>query len=203
MRMRVLALIVLLGALGVLSGTALAQEGAGVGVNVGSIQVDEPLSPGGTYRIPPVGVINTGHVASSYSVRITYRFEQEQLEPPEDWFTFSPSEFRLEPADLETVRISVNLPITARPGDYFAFVEAFPVRETEQERGVSLSVAAATRLTFTVEPSNVFSAAFLWVLHHFRDWSPWSYIVLGLVLASIAGFLIIKVFKVRIRLERA
>ena len=201
MRIRLFGLILLLAALGGLSGSAFAQEG--VGVNVGKIQVDEPVAPGGTYHIPPVGVINTGHDPSDYSMRIIYQHEQEEEEPPEEWFTFHPDRFRLEPGQLENVRITLKLPVTARPGDYFAFLEAFSVRETDQQGGVALSVAAATRLNFTVEPSNVFSGAFLWVLHRFRDWSPWSYTVLGIVLASIAGFLIIKVFKVRIRLERA
>ena len=201
MRIRLFGLILLLAALGGLSGSAFAQEG--VGVNVGKIQVDEPVAPGGTYHIPPVGVINTGHDPSDYSMRIIYQHEQEEEEPPEEWFTFHPDRFRLEPGQLENVRITLKLPVTARPGDYFAFLEAFSVRETDQQGGVALSVAAATRLNFTVEPSNVFSGAFLWGLHRFRDWSPWSYTVLGIVLASIAGFLIIKVFKVRIRLERA
>lgn len=201
MRIRLSGLILLLAALGGFSGSAFAQEG--VGVNVGKIQVDEPVAPGGTYHIPSVGVINTGHDPSDYSLRIIYQHEQEEEEPPEEWFTFHPDRFRLEPGQLENVRITLKLPLTARPGDYFAFLEAYSVRDTEQQGGVALSVAAATRLNFTVEPSNVFSGAFLWVLHHFRDWSPWSYTVLGIVLASVAGFLIIKVFKVRIKLERA
>ena len=201
MRIRLFGLILLLAALGGLSGSAFAQEG--VGVNVGKIEVDEPVAPGGTYHMPPVGVINTGHDPSDYSLRIIYQHEQEEEEPPEEWFTFHPDRFRLEPGQLENVRITLRLPLTARPGDYFAFVEAFSVRDADQQGGVALSVAAATRLSFTVEPSNVFSGAFLWVLHHFRDGSPWSYTVLGIVLAAIAGFLMIKVFKVRIKLERA
>lgn len=201
MRIRLSGLILLLAALGGLSGSAFAQEG--VGVNVGKIQVDEPVAPGGTYHMPPVGVINTGHDPSDYSLRIIYQHQQEDEEPPEEWFTFHPDRFRLEPGQLENVRITLRLPLTARPGDYFAFIEAFSVRDADQQGGVALSVAAATRLTFTVEPSNVFSGVFLWVLHHFRDWSPWSYTGLGIVLASVAGFLIIKVSKVRIKLERA
>ncbi len=46
---------------------AVAQEGVGVGVNVGSIEVDESLLSGDSYRLPSVGVVNTGHVASDYA----------------------------------------------------------------------------------------------------------------------------------------
>lgn len=197
-----LTLLLLLVFVGLMSGTAAGQ--AGVGVNVGNIQVDEPLAPGGTYQIPSVGVINTGHDPAEYSLRIIYRHEQEELEPPEEWFAFHPDRFRLEPGLLQNVGISLRLPVTARPGDYFTFVEAYPLptEEASEEGGVVIGIAAATKLNFTVEPSNPFSAAFLWTFHRFRDWSPWSYSVLGIVLGSIAGFLFIKVFKVRIRFER-
>ena len=199
MRTRLLLVLGLLIAAGLISATAWAQEG--VGVNVGKIQVDEPLAPGGTYRIPAVGVINTGHESSGYRVRITYLSGQQELQPPEDWFSFGPETFTLEPGTTENVSITLKLPLTARPGDYFAFVEASPV-SNDARGGVAVGIAAATRLNFTVEASNVFSASFLWVFHHFRDWTPWSWIVTTIFAAAIASFVLIKVFKVRIRMER-
>ncbi len=134
MRLRIfMTLVVALGALGAITGAALAQEG--VGVNVGSIEVDEPIAPGGTYRLPSIGVINTGHDPGTYSLRITYLSGQPEMEPAEDWFRFSPDLFVLEPDEAQSVIVSIQLPLTARPGDYFAFVEAFPVRETEEGVG--------------------------------------------------------------------
>ena len=87
-------------------GTALAQ--AGVGVNVGKIQVDETISPGGSYTLPSIGVINTGHDSSEYGLRITYRSEQEELKPPEDWFSFNPDRFRLEANKAQNVDINLS-----------------------------------------------------------------------------------------------
>ena len=108
------------------TGTALGQ--AGVGVNVGEIQIDETVAPGGGYTLPSIGVINTGHGPADYSLRITYRNRQEELEPSEDWFSFSPSRFHLEANESQNVQIKLELPVTAEPGDYFAFIEAYPVR---------------------------------------------------------------------------
>lgn len=199
MRKRLLISLGLLLAMALVSTTASAQED--VGVNVGRIAVDDPIAPGGTYRIPAVGVINTGHDTSSYKVAITYLSGQEELEPPADWFSFNPQQFSLDAGATETVSITVKVPLTARPGDYFAFVEASPIANGD-EGGVALGIAAATRLNFTVEASNVFSASFLWVFHHFRDWSPWSWILVAFLGALIGAFLIVRVFKVRIRMER-
>ncbi len=203
MRLRIfMTLVVALGALGAITGAALAQEG--VGVNVGSIEVDEPIAPGGTYRLPSIGVINTGHDPGTYSLRITYLSGQPEMEPAEDWFRFSPDLFVLEPDEAQSVIVSIQLPLTARPGDYFAFVEAFPVRETEEGGGASVGIAAATKLSFTVEQSNVFNASALWVYHRFQDTSPFSYIGIGLLAAALAAFLLFRVGRVRLRfrLER-
>ena len=50
MRIRLFGLILLLAALGGLSGSAFAQEG--VGVNVGKIEVDEPVAPADGPAVP-------------------------------------------------------------------------------------------------------------------------------------------------------
>ena len=195
-----LLVVALLGTILLLSpGTASAQ--VGVGVNVGKIQVDETVSPGGTYTLPSIGVVNTGHDPSEYSLRITYQFEQEALEPPEDWFSFKPDSFRLEPNQTQSVEIRLKLPLTARPGDYFAFIEAYPI-STGGGGGVTIGIAAATKLNFTVKPSNVFSAAFLWSFHRFRDSSPWSWIVVGILGGLSLGFVVYKFVPLRIQFGR-
>ena len=184
-----------------LPGTALGQ--AGVGVNVGKIQVDETVSPGGSYTLPSIGVINTGHDAAEYSLRIIYEFEQTALEPAEDWFSFNPGRFRLEPNQSQSVEIVLKLPLTVRPGDYFTFIQAYVVSEVGQGDGwVVVGVAAATRLNFTVKPSNVFSASFLWSFHRFRDASPFSWIGVGIVGALVLGFVFYKFVPIRIQVGR-
>ena len=112
MRLMIAVLLALFA--GMIPGSVAAQSG--VGVNVGNIQIDQILSTGGSYNLPSIGVSNTGHDASDYSIRIGFRKDQEELRPSEDWFSFSPHEFRLEPGETHTVSIRVRIPITARSG---------------------------------------------------------------------------------------
>lgn len=183
---------------GLAPGTLSAQ--AGVGVNVGKIQVDEDLAPGGTYHLPSVGVINTGHDASDYSVSISYLADQEQLPPPEDWFSFSPAVFPLEPGETQTVAIRLDIPITARAGDYFALVQASPV--VAESPGVVIGVAAATKLSFTVRPSNPFLGSALWAYYRVSDAAPYSYITAGLLVLLVLGYFGRRRFRIQIRVER-
>ena len=143
-------LVILVVALALVPGAAWAQ--AGVGVNVGTIRVDQDLAPGGIYNLPAIGIINTGKDASDYSVRITYLTDRTEMRPPEDWFSFNPKVFRLEAGEDATVGVSLHVPVAARAGDYFALLEAYPV--PADGAGALISVAAATKLSFTVRPSN-------------------------------------------------
>ena len=180
-----ITLIFLVVALALLPGAAWAQ--AGVGVNVGSIQVDQDLAPGGIYNLPAIGVINTGRESSDYSVRITYLAGRPEMRPSEDWFSFNPPVFRLQPGEDGTVGIRVHVPVAARAGDYFALLEAYPV--PPDGPGGLISVAAATKLSFTVRPSNAFTGALVWSYHRMNDTSPYSYIVLGLLALVTLGLL--------------
>ena len=172
----------------------------GVGVNVGSIQVDEDLAPGATYHLPSIGVINTGHDANDYSVRIGQLADQEELPPPEDWFSFSPAVFPLEPGETQTVGIRLEIPITARPGDYFALVEAFPV--ISDQAGVVIGVAAATKLSFTVRPSNPFLASALWAYYRVNDAAPFSYLGAGLLVLLVLAYIVRRYFHIQFHVER-
>ena len=58
---------------------AVAFAGIGVGVNLGKIEIDEPLKPGGIYNLPIVVVINTGVVGGDYELEITYHQDQPQF----------------------------------------------------------------------------------------------------------------------------
>ncbi len=179
-------------------GTISAQ--AGVGVNLGNIQVDEDLAPGGRYFLPFVGVINTGQEASDYSVRINYRTGQEQLRPPTEWFSFNSSIFHLEAGELDTVSIQIDIPITARPGEYFAHIEAFPVMVDAP--GVVLGVAAATKLSFSVRSSNWFQASWQWLYHRINDAAPYSYFMPGLMLVLTLSYWMRRRLGILIRVER-
>ena len=128
----------------------------GVGVGLGKVQIDEALSPGGIYNLPSLPVLNTGDEDGIYEVEVTYLSEQEQMRPASEWFNFSPQSFPLTAGASQLVDISLTLPVDARPGDYFAFLEAHPVAEGE---GVTIGVAAATKLNFSVKPKGVLGAA--------------------------------------------
>ncbi len=128
----------------------------GVGVGLGKIQIDEELFPGGIYNLPSLPVLNTGDEDGTYEVEVTYLSEQQEMRPAGEWFSFSPQSFPLAAGASQLVDVSLTLPVDARPGDYFAFLEAHPQAEGE---GVTIGVAAATKLNFSVEPKGVLGAA--------------------------------------------
>ena len=179
----------------VISATA-ASAGVGVGVNVARIAVADLLKPGGGYTLPSVGVINTGDQSGDYEVYVTYLHDQPQRRPPGDWFDLQPQRFFLEPNQTQRVAIRLDLPSGAEPGDYFAFLEARPVTETS---GVSIGVAAATKLSFTVQPSSWLAAQRLHVSRFLRDLEPWSYLIEGLILAGALAYAVRRYSPVRVR----
>ena len=168
----------------------------GVGVNLGRIDVQDRLKPGGSYLLPGLGVINTGDEAGNYRLEVTYVEGQNQRRPPPSWLEFTPERFFLAPGQSRTIDIRIELPSGATPGDYFAFIEARPAAEAE---GVTVGVAAATRLTFTVEPSSWLAAQRLRVSRFLRDIEPWSYVVEGLILAGALAYLGRRYSPVRLR----
>jgi len=178
-------------------GTSWAQ--VGVGVNLGKIEVDEPLMPGGIYRLPSVGVINTGHEAGDYEVEVTYMHEQEELKPAAEWLRFDPQTFPLEPGASRAVAITLSVPMNARPGDYFALIEAHPI---VKKSGVAIGVAAATKLYFSVKPANIVAAVRARVTSFLENTSPYSYASLGAVGLIVVIFLFRRYFRIRFRLER-
>ncbi len=196
--MRLVVAVILAVFAGMLPGSVSAQSG--VGVTVGSIQIDQKLSSGGSYNLPSIGVINTGHDASDYSVRISTRADQEELRPSEDWFSFSPEEFFLEPGGTQTVSIRVKIPITARSGDYFALVMASPARA--EDAGVVIGIAAATKLNFTVQSSNRIIGTARWIYTRLSDSSPYSWIIIGLIIVLPLGYWFRKRLRFNISLEK-
>ncbi len=155
----------------------------GVGVTTGSIRVDELLNPGGTYELPAMGVMNTGEVTTRYIMDVTYHTDQKELRPEKDWITFSPSEFYLDPGESQAVGLTVTLPVRTVPGDYFAYLEASPLREDVP--GTRIGVAAATRLYFTVAPANIFQGMYYKTASFMTKYAPWTWVVLALILVAV------------------
>lgn len=177
--------------------SALAKVGVGVGL--GKVEIDEPLSPGGIYNLPSLPVLNTGDEAGDYEVAITYQHEQEQLRPEGAWFSFNPKTFHLEPGGSQKVDISLNLPVKLKPGGYFAYLEAHP---TAKKEGVTIGVAAATKLYFTIKPSGVLGAAIARVTSWFEQNAPYSYWVLAGLIALAVILVLRRFFALELGIRR-
>lgn len=157
----------------------------GVGVGTGKIQVDQPLKAGLIYTLPPLTVLNTGDEPSDYGVGIQYHENQPEIRPLKEWFSFEPSNFYLEPTQVQVVQIKLTLPVTgAKPGDYFAFLQGFPVKKA-QAGSTSVGVAAASKLYFTVAPANFFVGVYYRAASLCNLYAPWSYVVLAVVAAAL------------------
>jgi hypothetical protein len=120
----------------------------GVGVTLGEIVVEDRLAPGGSWELAHLGVLNTGDEPGAYEVTVSYADDAGAKRPPAGWFEFSPSRFDLAAGDSRMVDVQLTLPTGADSGEYFAYLEAHPVTDKE---GVSVSVAAATKVSFTVK----------------------------------------------------
>jgi hypothetical protein len=162
------ALLLLAGA------AAAAQADRGVAVDVGKIEVTQRLTPGGSYALPTIGVSNPGTETSVYLMGLSQMEGQAGLVPPLSWFDFSPPRFALEPGSTQPVRIEIHIPPGAQPGEYEALLQA---RVNLEGAGAQLGAAAAARLSFTVNPSNVVQAWAVKVQTFIRRRAPWSYIV--------------------------
>jgi hypothetical protein len=150
----------------------------GVGVNLGKIDITEKVVPGGVYKLPGIGVVNTGETAMDYQVVAVGMYKPADKQPDPSWFEFVPKTFTLQPGAVQQVYGRMTVPIGAEPGNYFEFLQAHPVVKAS---GISLGVAAATKLSFVVSPSNWFAALWYRVRDLTELYSPWSYIAYGVV----------------------
>jgi len=150
----------------------------GVGVGSGQIEVEEKLKPGMIYELPSIDVLNTGDEEAEYSMSIAYHQDQPEKKPGQEWFTFSPAKFNLKPGEVRKVEMRVKLPLRVQPGDYFAYLEAHPAKTVE--KGL---IAAATKLYFSVEPANVFTAAYYKIVTFWKVNAPWPDRIFKLALA--------------------
>ena len=173
----------------------------GVGVGVGKIQVDQKLNPGTIYNLPSITVVNTGDVSMDYEVGIEHHENQPQLIPEENWFSFSPSKFHLNPKKVQKVNITLNLPINARPGDYFAYLEARPVKKTTSG-STSVNIAAATKLYFTVVPGSAIAGVYYKIISLWKELSPWPQIIITAIILCVSLVLIRRFVNVEIKLVK-
>jgi len=158
----------------------------GVGVATGKIVVDQVLKPGTIYDLPPLNVLNTGDETATYGVNIAYHETQWEHRPAMDWFSFDPEEFTLNPGEAKAVKVTLNLPIKATPGKYFAYVEGAPHQKSESG-GASIGIAAAAKLYFEIAPANIFVGLYYRLLTFWTRNLPWTNIIGGLFLLFLLG----------------
>ncbi|HEX9594584.1 MAG TPA: hypothetical protein VF996_00395 [Candidatus Saccharimonadales bacterium] len=170
----------------------------GVGVGTGSISVDENLRPGGIYNLPPISVFNTGDERADYALSIAWHEDQPEKRPLEEWFEFEPAEFSLEPNGAQAVVPTIHLPVRVEPGQYFAYIEAGPLQTAESGES-RIGVAAAVKLSFTVEASNIWWAIYYRIAALWSQYAPWTYAVIGVLSAGVVLFLLRKRFMIRPR----
>jgi len=173
----------------------------GVGVGTGKIQIDEELKPGSIYRLPSLTVLNTGDESSDYEVSVEYHENQKELRPEEAWFIFSPKEFYLEPGEAKTVDIKLNLPLKMEPGNYFGYLEAHPLKKSQQGQ-TSIGVAAAAKLYFTVIPANLVLGIYYKAASFWKVYSPWPQRTLTLLVIVVIVILFKKFFNINIDLKK-
>ena len=177
-----------------------ALASVGVGVNLGKINIEEPLQPGGLYTFPVIGVINTGDTAGDYAFEVTYHQDQPELRPDAEWFSFSPSTFSLGAGESQNVEIQLSLPVKMKPGDYFAYLEAHPV--VVSGPGTTIGIAAATKTYFTVVPANLWQALIHRVSSFFSLYAPWPQVVLAIIIGAVLLSLFRRFFSFNIGISR-
>ncbi|GMX58424.1 MAG: hypothetical protein MCSN_0780 [Candidatus Microsyncoccus archaeolyticus] len=171
----------------------------GVGVGIGKIEVDESLKPGQIYNLPDLPVINTGDEPSGYQVSAEYRENVKELRPDKSWIKFYPTSLSLEPNSVQMVKVTIELPVNAKPGDYFVFLQAQPVKNNVIDGGVStVNIAAATKLYFTIAPANIFQAAYYRIEYFWNKFYPWDLVVICLIVLMILICAFRKNFNIKI-----
>ena len=192
--------LIFLSAIVLIASPSVVFAGIGVGVNLGKIEIDEPLRPGGIYNFPSIGVINTGDEPGDYELEVTFLQDQPEQRPAPEWFSFTPSEFSLAPGESQSVAVKLILPVNTKPGDYFAFLEAHPVIKAGP--GTTIGVAAATKTFFTVEPANAFQAITYRISSFFATNAPLPQIVLVVAVGAVLIVIFRRFFAFQVGIKR-
>src|SRR6476619_6539855 len=96
--------------------TAAADRG--VALDLGKVEIEQALTPGGGYLLPPVGVRNPGDERTTYRMVVRSVAGQSRAPVPESWVHFSPSEVTLRPGQTRKVQPRLSLPTGAHPGGH-------------------------------------------------------------------------------------
>jgi hypothetical protein len=173
----------------------------GVGVGTGKIRLDQPIKPSLSYKLPSIAVFNNGDVTSDYEMSIEYNETQPEQKPPSHWFKFSPQRFNLEPGKSQRVDIEIKPEYSARPGDYFAYIEAHPTKKDETGT-TAIRVAAATKLNFKVIPANFFQRVYYLLLDFWNQYKAPIILITGSLLIAVLVLLAKKYLRIELKSKK-
>ena len=98
----------------VLPGASSADRG--VALDLGKLEIEQTLTPGGGSRLPLVGVRNPGDEVTTYRMIVSSVPGQAGIPVPGDWFDFEPNELTLKPGDTKKVDARLSLPTRSQSG---------------------------------------------------------------------------------------
>lgn len=175
-------------------GATAAFASVGVGTDMRSIEVTQPLLAGGTYQIHPFTIINTGSQNSGFAILVSAT-SKPGLKVPPAWLSFKPSTFYLTPNQGIDVAPTLRVPADATPGKYQVLLLGVPKLPGDLTPGGHVNVGVGPRLAFTVVQPNLWQRG--WFL--FLGWMPWSGLAAVVVLVIALALVWMAVWRRRIR----
>ena len=104
------------------------------------------------------------------------------------WIIVSPKTITLAAGAAGQVNATMRIPVNARPGEYQALVVFQPVAPGASADTPNIQVG--TKVVFRIAQSNLFVGVYWRIRSLFEIFTPWSYMVLALlVLVPLAWFL--------------
>lgn len=160
----------------------VASASIGVGTGVRSIEVTQPFVAGGTYRIHPFTIVNTGSEASGFGILVSPSTHAGMRVPP-SWLSFQPQTFYLYPKQGLDVEPSLQISLDATPGLYQIRLLGVPKMASDLTPGGHVNIGVGPRLTFSVVQPNPWQRVYFLYL----GWMPWSGL-LSVALCAIVVF---------------
>lgn len=130
----------------------LVSAEASVGLGTAKITPLEPLTAGLTTQLEPVVVHNDGDLPGTYVMSVMFNETQVEHKPDAAWFSFSHSQFELQPGESKVIELSIAIPKGAKSGEYFAYIEAGCTKLAEDEtESFKINASSAAKLGFVVK----------------------------------------------------
>lgn len=123
----------------------VVSAGAGLGLSSARFNMGD-IRKGACYDVGNMYVINYGGDESGwYNMSVSYLSNAPERRIPQNWITYTPQRFELQPNEGQLVNVDLCIPHRARKGDYFSYLEA------GLETTGYVGIAVATKLYFTVD----------------------------------------------------